>query len=178
MQYKMIYAGTRRVKQIVYLQFKIWISKNMMKFIGLNKLHPGTLLLLIIFTLPVISCKGQFDTAPDSLGPKITIKHDTFDYGMIPRYSNPYRHITFTNTGKEPLMISVFGDVVSPVKYTKTPIEPGQSGEIKIHYPTARVGPFVNFIAINSNAFPRLKIIYVKGWVLHTETTDTTQVYK
>jgi hypothetical protein len=150
----------------------------MMKFRGLNKLHPGTLLLLIISILPAISCKGQFYSAPDSLGPKITVKHDTFDYGIIQRYSNPYRYIKFTNTGKEPLMISVFGDVVSPVKYPKTPIEPGQSGEIKIYYPTAKVGPFVNFIGINSNAFPRQKIIFVKGWVLHTETTDTTQVYK
>jgi hypothetical protein len=153
-------------------------NQKTMKFRGLNKLQPRRVVLLIIFILAVIACKAQFIPATDSLGPKLTLKHDTFDYGIVPRNSNPYRYVKFTNTGKEPLMISVFGDIVSPVKYPKEPIEPGRSGEIKIYYPTARIGPFMNFIAITSNTVPNQKIIYVKGWVLHTESTDTTQVYK
>jgi hypothetical protein len=145
----------------------------MMKFRGPNKLHPRRLLLLIIFILPVIYCKGQFIPAPDSLGPKIKCVHDTLDYGIIPRNSNPYRYIKFTNTGREPLMISVFGDVVSIVKYTREPILPGESGEIEIHYPTDKVGPFMNFIGINSNATPHQKIVYVKGWILHAEANTS-----
>jgi len=141
----------------------------MMKFRGPNKLRCRYFLLLILFILPIIYCKGQSSSIQDSLAAKISLQHDTLDYGIIPRNSNPYRYIKFSNTGKEPLIISVFGDVVTPVKYPKEPIGPGESAEIKISYPTDKVGPFVNFIAINSNANPPQKIIYVKGWVLHTE---------
>jgi hypothetical protein len=144
-------------------------TPRMMKFRGLNKLQSGKLVLLFLFILPIIYCKGQFNSSMDSLAPKITFQHDTLDYGIIPRNSNPFRYIKFSNTGKEPLLISVFGDVVIPVKYPKEPIGPRQSAEIKISYPTDKVGPFVNFIAINSNANPPQKIIYVKGWVLHAE---------
>jgi len=144
-----------------------------MKFRELNKLNTGIPLLLIIFILPVISCRAQSNSKQDTLGPKIKFQHDTFDYGIIPRNSNSYRYIIFSNTGNEPLMISVFGDIVTPVKYPKEPIQPGESAEIKISYPTDRVGPFMNFIAITSNAFPRQKIIYVKGWILHAEDPNS-----
>lgn len=146
-----------------------------MKFRVPNKLHSRTLLLHILFILPIVYCKGQSTPAQDSLAAKITFQHDTFDYGIVPLNSNPYRYIRFSNTGKEPLLISVFGDVVHPVKYPTVPIQPGQSAEIKISYPTGRPGPFMNFIAVNSNATPHQKIIYVKGWVLHAEASPSNK---
>jgi len=138
-----------------------------MRFRGLNKLQSRILQLLLVFIIPVISCHGQSNSAADNPGPKLTIAHDTIDYGIIPRNSNPYRYIKFTNTGNEPFILSVFGDVVVPVEYPHKPIQPGESGEIKISYPTNRVGPFMNFIGVNYNTNPTPKIIYVKGWVLH-----------
>jgi hypothetical protein len=143
-----------------------------MKFRGLNKLQPGTTILLILLFLEVVNCKAQSNTSTGADGPKISFESDTINYGTIPPKSDPDRTIKFTNTGTTPLIIeSVVGDIVTPVKYPHEPIQPGQSAEIKVTYPTGRVGPFINFIAVTSNAPPHQKIIFVKGVVLPTEAS-------
>ena len=142
----------------------------MMKFRGLNKLQSKVLLGLIIFILPVITCKAQSNVpSVDSLAAKIEFEQDTIDYGIVPLKSNPYRYINFKNAGKEPLIISVFGDVATPVEYPTTPIQPGQNAKIKIYYPTTRPGPFNCIVGINSNAIPHQQIVLIKGWVLSSD---------
>ena len=133
----------------------------MMKFRGPNKLLSGSLLLFTI--LSISYCQGQSNSIQDSLAPKIKFEHDTIDYGVILRNSNPYRYIKFSNTGKEPLLLtSVFSDIVSVVNYPKEPILPGQSTEIKIAYPTEKMGRFINFVAITRNTTPSQKIIFFR----------------
>jgi hypothetical protein len=153
--------GNKSGNIFLFLQFENNVSEKM-KIILHSKLKQGAQFLLILF--PVICCKGQ---ATDSLAAKILFEKDTIYYGTVPLNSNPYRILKFTNTGKEPLLIQqVMGDIVQAVEYPKYPVLAGQSGEIKVFYPTEKIGPFINFIAITSNVSSQPKIIFVKGNIL------------
>jgi hypothetical protein len=123
--------------------------------------------LFIILFFQVIACKAQSSVSTDSLGPKIQFESDTINYGTIAHNSDPYRTIKFTNKGSAPLLIeNVVGDVVYPVKYPKTPVLTEQTEEIKVSYPTDRIGPFINFIVVSCNGNPNQKMIFVKGKVI------------
>src|SRR5688572_4250802 len=66
----------------------------------------------------------------------------TFDFGEIKANVPASHQFTFTNTGDSPLVIvSVQASCGCTVaEYTKTPIEPGQTGFIKATYNAAKVG--------------------------------------
>ncbi|HTA26874.1 MAG TPA: DUF1573 domain-containing protein [Bacteroidia bacterium] len=109
----------------------------------------------------------------------ISFQKDTIDYGTIPHNADGYRAFKFTNTGKEPLMISeTHGSCGCTVPTApKEPIQPGASAEIKVHYATDRVGQFFKNVTVTSNATNSPKIIYIKGTVLpDAAPTTTTQV--
>src|ERR1700677_1026649 len=118
--------------------------------------------------------------------PVISFQKDTIDYGTIPHNADGYRSFKFTNTGKEPLIISeTHGSCGCTVPTApKEPIQPGASAEIKVHYATDRVGQFIKTVTVTSNASNSSKILVIKGNVLPdpapaksastTSTTNTT----
>jgi len=118
--------------------------------------------------------KAQQGSAPDANAPVITFQQDTIDYGTIPRNADGYRSFQFTNTGKEPLMISeTHGSCGCTVPTAPTePIQPGQSAEIKVHYATDRVGGFIKTVTVTSNASVPSKTLVIKGNVLSDATTS------
>jgi hypothetical protein len=66
---------------------------------------------------------------------------------------NGLRIFKFKNTGNAPLVISDVQKTcgcTSP-DYTKTPIMPGETGEIKVSYDTNRIGQFTKFVTVFSN---------------------------
>ena len=74
----------------------------------------------------------------------------------------------FTNTGKEPLIISKCkGSCGCTVpECPKEPILPGESAVIKVNYDEKRVGSFNKSITITSNAKNTTKILKVKGKII------------
>lgn len=74
---------------------------------------------------------------------------------------------TFTNVGEKPLVINqaVASCGCTVPKYTKTPIAPGQKGEIKVAYNGAgRVpGYFKKTITIQTNGKPEMTRLYIEG---------------
>ncbi len=106
----------------------------------------------------------------------ISFQKDTIDYGTIPHNADGYRAFKFTNTGKEPLMISeTHGSCGCTVPTApKEPIQPGASAEIKVHYATDRVGQFFKNVTVTSNATDSPKIIYIKGTVLPDAAPTST----
>jgi hypothetical protein len=89
------------------------------------------------------------------------------DFGTIPQGGNGECEFKFTNTGKEPLVITnCMGSCGCTVpQCPKEPILPGKSGVIKVKYDTNRVGPFVKSVTVNSNAKSGVMTLQIKGTV-------------
>lgn len=90
------------------------------------------------------------------------------DYGKIMENGDGTCVFTLTNTGKEPLILtdakSTCGCTVP--EWTKAPILPGKSTEIKVKYATNRVGPINKSVTIMSNAANSPITLRIKGEVL------------
>ena len=86
--------------------------------------------------------------------PLCFLKKNKVDFGTIQQDSDPYRVISFTNTGTEPLLITnAKGSCGCTVPtYPKEAIAPGEAGEIKIRYATNRPGPINKTVTITTNS--------------------------
>jgi hypothetical protein len=139
----------------------------------------------IIITLSIFACSGliiKAQTAPATPAPAATseqpaapaslaeIKFDTeyHDFGTVPYGGNGTHEFKFTNTGKEPLIISdaqgSCGCTV-PTYPKNVPIKPGETQIIKVTYDTKRPGNFTKTVTVNSNAKTAQKVLTIKGVV-------------
>lgn len=123
---------------------------------------------------------GTFAMAQESNpnAPQISFEKETIDYGTIEKGADGNREFVFTNTGKEPLIITnAKGSCGCTVPtWPKEPIAPGESGKIKVKYDTKRVGPFTKSVTISSNAGNATKVVKIKGVVKKQEEAKTTPV--
>ena len=111
----------------------------------------------------IIKVKG---TVLDSLLPKIEAETNIVNYDTITENSNPYRYFTFKNTGNAPLRIlNVKSSGGCMVNYSKEPIEPNETGVIKIRYNTKRLGSFNRQVTVITNAEKNPYMFLVKGFV-------------
>lgn len=113
------------------------------------------------------------DTKPASSA-EITFEREIYDYGTIDYGSDGSYAFKFTNTGKDPLVITnATGSCGCTVpKWPKEPILKGQSSYINVTYDTKRPGPFTKTVTISSNATSSSKVITIKGVVRTQEQTD------
>ncbi len=113
-------------------------------------------------------------------GPVFKFETETIDYGKIEKDANGDREFVFTNVGNAPLIITnVKGSCgcTVPTK-PKDPIMPGQTGKIKVHYATNRVGGFSKTVTITSNASEARKTVRIKGIVLKPDTNTAVEKKK
>lgn len=93
-------------------------------------------------------------------------KFPVHDFGTIQEGPAAEHEFEFTNTGKEPIIISNVSascGCTTP-SYSKDPVLPGKKGTIKASYNTqGRVAPFTKTITITSNA--GMKVLTIKGEV-------------
>ena len=118
---------------------------------------------LIVLTAGVISAQNK-DAA-------ITVEGDAvFDFGDIKEANGPATHaFKVKNDGGTPLVITkvVASCGCTTPDWTKEPIAPGGSGEIKVTYdPTSRPGPFTKTISVYSNGKTGSYILTIKGNVI------------
>jgi hypothetical protein len=111
---------------------------------------------------------------------EITFESETIDYGTIKQGSDGTRIFKFKNTGNEPLVISnAKGSCGCTVPtWPKEPVMKGQTGDMKVHYDTKRVGAFTKTVTIESNAKTSSKVVTIKGTVEADETADQTMPLK
>lgn len=97
------------------------------------------------------------------------------DFGTIPQGGNGECEFVFTNTGKEPLVITnCMGSCGCTVpQCPKEPVLPGKKGVIKVKYDTNRVGPFVKSVTVNSNAKSGVMTLQIKGTVEAKKVEET-----
>lgn len=93
------------------------------------------------------------------------------DYGTIEQGANGNCEFTFTNKGKEPLVLSnVKASCGCTVpQWTREPIEPGKTGVINVRYNTSLVGNFNKSITVTSNAANSTVLLRIKGNVKQKE---------
>jgi hypothetical protein len=108
-------------------------------------------------------------TAYAQKGALISAEVQTHDFGSIAEVDGlaTYR-FTIKNTGVAPLVINRITASCGCTQpdWSKTPIAPGASSEIKVSYnPKGRPGPFYKSIAVYSNAKNERLTLYIKGTV-------------
>tara|TARA_Y100001968_G_scaffold207187_1_gene190384 strand:+ start:1776 stop:2237 length:462 start_codon:yes stop_codon:yes gene_type:complete len=139
-------------------------------------------LLLSMSILSITYCFGQENIVINHNAPEIQFKKEIIDLGEFMQYDDPSSkcEFTFTNIGKEPLIISKCkGSCGCTVpECPKEPILPGESGTIKVNYDEKRVGTFNKSITITSNAKNTTKILKVKGKVIAAEKNAGAPIKK
>lgn len=111
---------------------------------------------------------AQETTTEVTTGPQITVDKEVHDYGTIEQGADGTCTFTVTNSGNEPLILSLCKGSCGCTVPTcpKEPIAPGASATITVRYDTKRVGPINKSVTITSNAAnePR-KVVRIKGSV-------------
>jgi len=142
--------------------------------------------IILLFTLALTTQisfgqdKKAYVKADDKNAAEITFESELHDFGTIDFGGEGLHAFKFTNTGKEPLIISdakgACGCTVP--RWPKEPILKGQSNIISVSYDTKRVGPFTKTVTINSNAKTPSKVITVKGMVKSQDQTEDQTPFK
>ncbi len=128
--------------------------------------------LLALFSCLTFALNAQSQApsvAPGTGSPEaMTFEKTEIDYGTIEQNSDPYRTFTFTNTGEEPIIITnAVGSCGCTVpSYSKTPVAPGESGEIKVRYATDRLGKFRKRVTLTTNVSEEPVVLTIMGDVL------------
>jgi len=128
-----------------------------------------------LFIIAFLICSSNMSFAQGQEIPasdwEVPVKFDkeTHDYGNLKHEADGSCVFTFTNTGKEPIMISnaqaSCGCTVP--EYSKEPIKSGKTGTIKVTYDTKRVGAINKSVTITFENVSKTKsgnkILTIKG---------------
>lgn len=100
-------------------------------------------------------------------GAIIKFDKDVHDYGTIEQNANGGAEFVFTNTGKEPLVITnAQGSCGCTVpEWPKEPLAPGKKASIKVQYDTKRIGAFQKSVTVTSNGSDAPIVLTIKGTV-------------
>lgn len=95
-------------------------------------------------------------------------KATSFDFGKIKKDKPVTHEFTFTNSGKEALVVtSVQASCGCTVaQYSKDPIQPGTDGFVKATYNAAKVGVFTKTVTVNANTAEGVVTLTIKGEVI------------
>lgn len=124
----------------------------------------------IMFSISMIAQELQTKEQPaeNPNAPVITFEKTVHDYGTVPYNGDGKCEFEFTNTGKEPLILtnvrSSCGCTVP--KWPREPILPGDKGIINVEYKTNRIGAINKSVTVQSNASNSTVVLRITGQVL------------
>lgn len=103
----------------------------------------------------------------------LTFEKIEHDFGNVPDGKSVSYSFKFTNTGDQPLIINQAfpGCGCTVTDYTKEPIAPGESGEVKAVFNSDKdfPGKFQKSITVRSNASNQVVRLYIKGTITAPE---------
>ena len=136
----------------------------------------------ILLGFIIISCTVNAQNQPSNNGASkvsFTVDNQIFDYGNIPEDGGLADHTFMVkNTGSEPLVLKhvIASCGCTTPDWTKEPIAPGKTGEVKVSYnPKGRPGPFSKAITIycdNTDPVP----LTIKGNVTNSSENERVPV--
>lgn len=116
------------------------------------------------------SVVNTVETAPQTQigNGAIEFKSDSYDFGTVKEGEVVDHTFQFTNTGTAPVILSAVTascGCTTP-DYTKDPILPGKSGEIKVSFNSqGQVGKQQKIVTISSNAVNNVTTVKIEGLV-------------
>ncbi len=136
-----------------------------------NLLFSFVLLMFTAFTVNAQNSETPAQADPNA--PEISFEKTVHDYGTIFQASDGACEFKFTNTGKEPLILSKpqssCGCTIPT--WPQEPILPGKSDVIKVTYNTRSIGPINKTVTILSNAKTSRVVLQIKGSVVAKPAT-------
>jgi Protein of unknown function (DUF1573) len=104
----------------------------------------------------------------------ITWKSDTIDVGEIPQGTPKVINYEFTNTSDKTVVINkVQGSCgCTATDYTKEPIAPGKTANVKATYNAANKGAFTKTVTVTTSAEETPKVLTFKGIVIEKTITN------
>jgi len=135
--------------------------------------------LFIAFITTVVMGQNTTPVEPENPNaPVIKFVSEVYDYGKVPVNGDGSCQFKFTNTGKEPLVLTnVKASCGCTVpSWTREPILPGASGVIDVKYTTMNRAHTINkSITVFSNASNATVILRLQGEVIDTTTPQNPQ---
>ena len=117
---------------------------------------------------PVTAPPAEQATPVNPNAAEITFDKTVHDYGTVFQGADGTCEFKFTNTGKEPLILSKpqssCGCTVPT--WPQEPILPGKSDVIKVTYNTQNMGPINKTVTVTSNAKTNRVVLSIKGTVI------------
>ena len=128
--------------------------------------------LLFVLTTLTLTVNAQNESTDNPNAAEFKFEQTEHDFGTLDEGPKVTHVFNFTNTGKEPLIITsarASCGCTVPQKPEK-PVLPGEVGEITVTYNTkGRVGNFNKAITLTSNAKQSTFILKIKGVVVKVE---------
>ena len=105
--------------------------------------------------------------------PAFSWKEETWDFGTIPQGTPVTHEFKFTNSGKNPLVISKVDKSCgcTTPKWITEPVMPGKDGFVSATFNAAAPGGFNKTVTVHSNAGD--KVLHIKGTVQPKDATAT-----
>ncbi len=124
-----------------------------------------TLIIALAFGFQYVSAQNQ--PAPQAPPKMISWNEQVHDFGKLVQSAPAVATFTFTNNGTEPVVISAARSSCgcTVAEYTKEPVKPGATGEVKATYNTARVGSFAKTVTVTFSGIAQAEVLTVKGAV-------------
>ena len=121
---------------------------------------------------------GQEPAKENPNAPEITFEETIHDFGVVALNGVAECEFTFTNTGKEPLVIqscSASCGCTVPTCPKEKPVNPGEKGTIKIKYTTTHVaGKFNKTVTVTTNAKNSVVRLTIMGEIAKAATETTS----
>jgi len=109
---------------------------------------------------------------------ELKFEHEEFNFGSIKQGDVVTHEFSFTNTGKEPLIITnAHGSCGCTVpEFPKNPIKRGEKAVIKVTFNSAgKMSVQDKTVTIESNAKTAVKVLHLKGVVTELPTEKTAK---
>lgn len=120
-------------------------------------------------TQTAVGASGSTGSITQANAPVMNFDKSSYDFGKINRGDKVTYNFKFTNTGKSPLIITsaVASCGCTTPNWPKTPITPGQSGQITVVFnSTGKVGLQDKMVTITANTNPAQTVVHLVGEVL------------
>ena len=123
----------------------------------------------ILFAFTLILLTASFVSAQQNEAVFAVVGESVHDFGTIYEADGPVSHtFKIKNEGTAPLVITNATASCGCTKpeYTKEPIAPGKTGEIKVTYNPSGNAPIIKNVTIYSNGKVGSSILTIKGTVV------------
>lgn len=133
-------------------------------------------LFFIMLSFTAIAVNAQDAATQTPVNPNsadIAFDKTVHDYGTVFQGGDGTCEFKFTNTGKEPLILSkpMSSCGCTIPTWPQEPILPGKTEVIKVTYNTQNIGPINKTVTVNSNAKTSRVILQIKGTVVAKPAT-------